>query len=65
MENGWSRYEKMVLDKLEGLETIREEQILIRIELGKLKVKAGLWGGVVGAIPVIGAVIAYFFTKNQ
>lgn len=59
----WSRYEKLVLHRLESLEhqldEIEEALILMRIDLAQRKVKAGLWGAVAGSIPALAtAVIA-------
>lgn len=55
--DGWSAYEKLVLDKLETLESridhIDETLILVRIDVAKLKVKAGMWGAVAGMVPAL------------
>lgn len=60
---GWSRYEKLVLHRLETvderLEALEEQVVLMRIELAQRKVKAGLWGALAGSIPAVAtAVIA-------
>lgn len=62
--NGWSSYEKLVMDKLETLEeeilALEEQVTLIRIDLAQLKVKAGMWGAVAGVIPaLVTALIAF------
>ena len=60
----WSAYERLVMDKLASLEaditTLDEKVTLLRIDVAQLKVKAGIWGGMVGMIPaLITAVIAF------
>ena len=54
-DGGWSQYEKLVLDKLETIDdrlaALEEGQVLVRIDVAKLKVKAGLWGGLAGFVP--------------
>lgn len=62
--DGWSAYEKMVLNKLEnleqGLEDVRGEVVAVRIDVATLKVKAGLWGGAFGMIPAfVTALVAF------
>lgn len=53
--NGWSQYQRLVLDKLEHIDqrltALEEAQVLVRIDVAKLNVKAGLWGGLAGFIP--------------
>ena len=55
--NGWDEWSKFVLSELKRLsmayEGLRETSEGIRIEIAKLKVKAGIWGAIGGAIPVI------------
>lgn len=52
---GWTRYEKLVLEQLTGLglrlDRLEEGLVLVRIDVAKLKVKSGIWGGVAGFIP--------------
>ncbi|HSE44959.1 MAG TPA: hypothetical protein VLA89_06490 [Gemmatimonadales bacterium] len=67
--DGWSAYEKMVLDKLDGLEhgleELRGEVVAVRIDVATLKVKAGIWGAVAGMVPAfITAVIAFTSAGN-
>jgi len=67
--DGWSAYEKLVLDKLDsleqGLEELRGEVVSVRIDVATLKVKAGIWGGVAGMIPaLITALIAFLAGSN-
>lgn len=60
-EEGWSRYEKLVLHRLnqvdERLEHLEESVVLMRIELAQRKVRAGLWGAMAGAIPALVAIV--------
>ena len=55
--NGWDEWAKFVLQTGERhetlLEDIRKEVTSVRIEVGMLKVKAGVWGAIAGAIPVV------------
>ena len=61
-ENGWSAYERLVMDKLETLEErvdgLDEKLTLIRIDVAQLKVKAGIWGAAAGMIPAIVTALA-------
>ena len=54
---GWSAYEKLVLEKLDDLETrvevLDEKLTLVRIDVAQLKVKAGIWGAAAGMIPAM------------
>ena len=53
--DGWMEYRKHVLSELErhsdGLEILQRDVAAIHSEIAALKVKAGLWGLVAGAIP--------------
>jgi hypothetical protein len=66
--DGWSAYEKLVLDKLEGLETgleeLRGEVVSVRIDVATLKVKAGIWGGVAGLVPALITALVAFVGGN-
>ena len=54
---GWSAYEKLVLEKLDDLETrvevLDEKLTLVRIDVAQLKVKAGIWGAAAGMVPAM------------
>ena len=54
--NGWSEYEKLVLNELERhnnlIEGIRKDVSDIRSEIAMLKVKSGLWGMLGATIPL-------------
>lgn len=72
--NGWTEWSKFVLKELERLNEcyeqlridmtgsflqIREEIAKVRIEVGMLKVKAGVWGLLGGLIPAIGILLIW------
>ena len=62
--NGWSAYEKMVLNRLEALErdisSLDDKVTLLRIDVGQLKVKAGMWGAIAGAVPALVVALVAF-----
>ena len=51
----WNEWRELVLSELkavkQGQERLEDGQVLLRIDVAKLKVKAGLWGGVAGLVP--------------
>lgn len=55
--DGWDQWAKFVLKELERLnanyETLRKEISKIYPEIATLKTKAGLWGAIGAAIPVL------------
>jgi len=66
--NGWGKYSKLVLHELQRLNQCREKDLKehqefkdcvkrsfegIRIDLAVLKVKAGVWGFIGAAIPIL------------
>lgn len=62
--NGWNKWEKYVVSELSDLkegskglrvvyEGLRDELQLARMEIERLKVKAGIWGLIGGAVPVV------------
>ena len=55
--NGWKAHSQLVMSKLDDLHTVTKELThevqAVRVEVAVLKVKAGIWGAVAGAIPVI------------
>jgi hypothetical protein len=67
-ENGWNEWGRHVLSELKRLNEwvgeVDKKQTTILMQLSALKVKAGVWGLIAGAIPVaIGLVI--WFIKAQ
>lgn len=61
--NGWNEWSRHVLAELVRLDElckeIREEVVCLKTEMAGLQVKAGLWGVVGAAIPII----AYLLLK--
>ena len=66
--NGWSKYEKLVMDKLDEHDdrfgNVEEMLTQVRVDIATLKVKAGLWGGIGGLIPVVIALVMVFASKG-
>ena len=66
--NGWSIYEKLVMDKLDEHDArfgnVEEMLTQVRVDIATLKVKAGLWGGIGGLIPVVIALVMFFACKG-
>ena len=66
--NGWSKYEKLVMDKLdehdERFGNVEEKLTQIQVDIATLKVKAGVWGGVAGLIPAVIAIVMFFASKG-
>ena len=67
--NGWSKYEKLVMDKLdehdERFGNVEEKLTQIQVDIATLKVKAGVWGGVAGLIPAVIAIVMFFASKGS
>jgi hypothetical protein len=59
--NGWQEYQRLVLHELkahtDSLAEFSKELNAVKIEIGMLKVKSGLWGLMGGFVPVALAVI--------
>ena len=57
----WDQMRALIVSELERLntcyDTLTAQNISILIEIAVLKVKAGLWGLIGGAIPVVGAIL--------
>jgi len=68
-DNGWSRYEKMVMEKLDDHDDkfglIENKLTAIQVDIATLKVKAGVWGGIAGLVPVVLGLVLFFVTKVQ
>lgn len=67
---GWNEYQRLVMDRLNSLKTGQEamatEVSALRTEMAVLKVKAGAWGALAGAIPAgLGLLIHFLFNKRQ
>ncbi len=67
--NGWSKYEKMVIDKLDDHDDkfngIEDKLTQIQVDIATLKVKAGVWGGIGGLIPVVIAIVMFYATAAK
>tara|TARA_B100000749_G_scaffold260309_1_gene231668 strand:+ start:1265 stop:1483 length:219 start_codon:yes stop_codon:yes gene_type:complete len=67
--DSWEQYQKLVMDKLgehdEKFASIENKLISLQVDIATLKVKAGVWGGVAGLIPVVIAVVMFFATQAQ
>jgi len=65
----FEQYQKLVMDKLEEHDNrfslINEKLTQIQVDIATLKVKAGVWGGVAGLIPVVIAVVMFFATSSS
>ena len=65
--NGWGQYQKLVMDKLgehdDKFGSIENKLTQIQIDIATLKVKAGVWGGVAGLIPVVIAIVMFYATQ--
>ena len=67
--NGWSKYEKMVIDKLDDHDDkfngIEDKLTQIQVDIATLKVKAGVWGGIGGLIPAIISIVMFYATAAK
>ena len=67
--NGWSQYEKMVIDKLDDHDQkftgIEDKLTQIQVDIATLKVKAGVWGGIGGLIPAVIAIVMFYATAAK
>ena len=67
-ENGWSQYQKLVVDKLDDQDSkftsIEDKLTKIQVDIATLKVKAGVWGGIAGLIPVVIAIVMFYTTQG-
>ena len=66
--NGWPQYQKLVMDKLgehdDKFTSIEDKLMRIQVDIATLKVKAGVWGGVAGLIPVVVAIVMFYATQT-
>ena len=65
--DGWSKYEKMVIDKLDEhnnkFNDIESKLTQIQVDIATLKVKASVWGGLAGLVPVVLGLVLFFVTQ--
>jgi hypothetical protein len=68
VDNGWAQYQKLVMEKLEmhdgKFNNIDSKLTQIQVDIATLKVKAGVWGGIAGLIPVVLALVLFFATQS-
>ena len=68
-ESGWSQYEKMVIEKLDShdgkFSVIDTKVTQIQIDIATLKVKAGVWGGIAGLVPVVLGLVLFYATQAK
>lgn len=62
--NGWNEYSRLVLSEIKrldiSLQELTKEVAGMRTDIAILKIKYGLIGGVIGAIPGVVAIILKF-----
>ena len=68
-DNGWSKYEKMVIEKLDDHDDkfngIEDKLTQIQVDIATLKVKGGVWGGIGGLIPAGIAIVMFYATAAK
>ena len=68
-DNGGSKYEKMVIEKLDDHDQkftgIEDKLTQIQVDIATLKVKAGVWGGIGGLIPAVIAIVMFYATAAK
>ena len=66
--NSWNEYRKYVTDKLdehsENFGEVFKRLGNIEVAIAALKVKAGVWGALAGAIPVAITIIVWLIVKK-
>ena len=67
--NGWDQYQKLVMDKLDEhdgkFSNIESKLTQIKIDIATLKVKAGVWGGIAGLVPVVLGLVLFYATQAK
>ena len=68
-DNGWGQYQKLVMEKLEmhdgKFSNIDSKLTQIQVDIATLKVKAGVWGGIAGLVPVVLGLVLFYVSKVQ
>lgn len=66
-ENGWTRYEVLVLKRLddhsEGIQDIQALLTKVQVEIATLKVKCGVFGAIGASVPALAVVLFELFKK--
>ena len=69
VDNGLNQYQKLVIDKLDEHDgkftNIESKLTQIQVDIATLKVKAGVWGGFAGLIPVVIAIVMFYATQAK
>ena len=67
--NGWNHYQKLVMDKLDDhdvkFSNIENKLTQIQVDIATLKVKAGVWGGIAGLVPVVLGLVLFYATQAK
>ena len=67
--NGWSQYQKLVVDKLDDhdgkFSNIDSKLTQIQVDIATLKVKAGVWGGIAGLVPVVLGLVLFYASQAK
>ena len=67
-ESDWSQWEKYVIEELKRHQDdhreIQRQLTQITVDIAALKIKAGVWGLIGSAIPVVGVVLYEILTKR-
>ena len=67
--NGWNQYQKLVMEKLDDhddkFSNIDNKLTQIQVDIATLKVKAGVWGGIAGLVPVVLGLVLFYVSKVQ
>ena len=65
----WDQYQKLVIDKLNEhdskLMVLENKLTRIQIDIATLTVKAGVWGGIAGLVPVVLGIVLFFVTQTD
>lgn len=66
MDNSWPHWQKLVLDRLDEHRVYHREHSErlrhIELEIARLKIKAGIWGGLAGMMPALTMIIWRLFS---
>ena len=58
---GWQGYQKLVLSELvrlsSAVEALRADIVEMRVDVGRLKVKASLWGAAAGVLAALASLL--------
>ena len=67
VDDSWAQYQKLVMEKLEKhdgkFNNIDSKLTQIQVDIATLKVKAGVWGGIAGLVPVVLGLVLFYASK--